>query len=109
MTIEELRLRVEAAFPGAVLHKERPPLPAYTLTADFHEPVVVPGFPPVRRLWFRANLGPYGVRAYRESPETGNLVQVPGPIRIEIERRILSVSAHALIAARRRLALADAQ
>lgn len=96
MTLEELELRVRAAFPEATIEAWEYGLP-YMHVRIHDEPIKA---------------------SFSIGVILGNLRVVPRPSfdhdpdqprRDAIEHRILSVSAHQLIAARRRLDKADAQ
>lgn len=114
MTLEELRLRVMAAFPVAEvaideeLEFVRAALPTVLDLDVGAEPIVAFDAwnePDIERSGSELSIRPDFLEDDEHYPTKGDwLLAEP-----EIERRILSVSAHQLIAARRRLALADAQ
>lgn len=81
MTLEELELRVRAAFPGAILFDEIPRSLTVRLDGTHHTFVATPLYDDL-----------LVITPDRRSTLDG----------LELERRIRDVTAHALIAARRR-------
>lgn len=98
MTMDELELRAMMAFPGVEARRH-----PFKLVVDFRKPFLLPGrSEPISRLYLRYGLGYLGVHAYQRSPD-GRLARIAGSIWIDVERCIREVSAHQLIAARRRI------
>lgn len=99
---EDLRVRVEAAFPGAIIHRDDR-LREWMITPV--EPFVSDRFL-VHMMAVRDDgiVGPSHVELIDDSP-----VESSGASRLQlnnmIEERLRSVSAHEMIAARRRLGL----
>jgi len=97
--MDELELRAMSVFPEGQIRRH-----PFKLVVDFERPFILPGrHEPIAKLYLRYDLGPFGTHAYRECPETRRLVRIAGSIWVEIERCIRDVSAHQLVAARRRL------
>jgi len=104
MTLDELRLRIEAAFPGCSVVRHRSMRADPFVNVELSEPLSIGGVL-TPHMSFVAIFDGLGLAAVPNAVEE---CRAPGfdvwAVSDEIQRRIRNVSAHHLITARRRLA-----